>query len=325
MIWTAGLAGADEADAAQLDRPVDRRAHRLPDPIRDRRTARHPGLHHPAGHAVRRDLHGVAPEHELVDGLVAGAWPAGTPEAWTGGHADPGDGGRGLPRVRARARPTSSGRPTRRRRPASSSVRTRPTRHRRARSRSSSPTTCWPATAPARSWRCPARTSGTGRSPRPSTCRSSVPSQPADGFDGKAYTGDGPAINSSNPAAGSTWTAWASPTPRRASSNGWSSDGYGAGRDHLPAAGLAVQPAAVLGRAVPDRLRRDRPAGGAARVDAAGRAARTWTTSRRRRTTVDDATSEPETPLSRATDWVNGRAGPGRRARPCARSPGRRT
>ena len=46
------------------------------------------------------------------------------------------------------------------------------------------------------------------------------------------------------------------------------------GRDHLPAARLAVQPAALLGRAVPDRLRRDRPAGRAARVDAAGRAAR---------------------------------------------------
>ncbi|HWG97882.1 MAG TPA: leucine--tRNA ligase [Pilimelia sp.] len=31
----------------------------------------------------------LAPEHELVDGLVAGAWPEGTRDAWTGGHATP--------------------------------------------------------------------------------------------------------------------------------------------------------------------------------------------------------------------------------------------
>ena len=37
--------------------------------------------------------------------------------------------------------------------------------HRRSRSRSRPPTTCWPTTAPARSWRCPARTSATGTSP----------------------------------------------------------------------------------------------------------------------------------------------------------------
>jgi leucyl-tRNA synthetase len=31
----------------------------------------------------------LAPEHELVDVLVADAWPAGAEPAWTGGHADP--------------------------------------------------------------------------------------------------------------------------------------------------------------------------------------------------------------------------------------------
>ncbi|MGN9913684.1 leucine--tRNA ligase [Phytohabitans sp. LJ34] len=31
----------------------------------------------------------LAPEHELVDQLVPGEWPAGTREAWTGGHATP--------------------------------------------------------------------------------------------------------------------------------------------------------------------------------------------------------------------------------------------
>ncbi len=40
----------------------------------------------------------------------------------------------------------------------------------------------------------------------------------------------------------------------------------GPGHHHLPAAGLAVQPPALLGRAVPDRLRRDRPAHRPARV-----------------------------------------------------------
>ncbi len=31
----------------------------------------------------------LAPEHPLVDSVVPVAWPEGTPEAWTGGHADP--------------------------------------------------------------------------------------------------------------------------------------------------------------------------------------------------------------------------------------------
>ncbi|HYN94174.1 MAG TPA: leucine--tRNA ligase [Pilimelia sp.] len=31
----------------------------------------------------------LAPEHELVDRVVPAAWPAGTKPAWTGGHADP--------------------------------------------------------------------------------------------------------------------------------------------------------------------------------------------------------------------------------------------
>jgi leucyl-tRNA synthetase len=31
----------------------------------------------------------LAPEHEMVDGLVPSEWPAGIPEVWTGGHATP--------------------------------------------------------------------------------------------------------------------------------------------------------------------------------------------------------------------------------------------
>ena len=94
--------------------------------------------------------------------------------------------------------------------------------------------------------------------------------QPPEGFEGKAYTGEGPAINSRRGCLDGLGVAEA-----KATIIDWlEAHGHGAGRDHLPAARLAVQPAAVLGRAVPDRLRRDRPAGRAARVDAAGRAAR---------------------------------------------------
>ncbi len=52
--------------------------------------------------------------------------------------------------------------------------------HRRGGARSTWPTTCsWP-TAPGRSWPSPARTSGTGTSPRPTTCPSSAPSSAPD-------------------------------------------------------------------------------------------------------------------------------------------------
>ena len=41
----------------------------------------------------------LAPEHPLVDSIVPAAWPEGTHEVWTGGHADPGRGRRRLPRA----------------------------------------------------------------------------------------------------------------------------------------------------------------------------------------------------------------------------------
>ena len=72
----------------------------------------------------------------------------------------------------------------------------------------------------------------------------------------------------------------------------------------LPAAGLAVLPAAVLGRAVPDRLRRRRPAGRAARGHAAGHAAR------------DDRLRRPPGRLARTPTATRCRRWPGRRAGP---------
>ena len=78
---------------------------------------------------------------------------------------------------------------------------------RRSRSRCGPPTTCWPTTAPARSWRCPGRTSATGTSPRSSTCRSSAPSSRRRAWEGEAYTGAG-AGRSTPPTTRSPWTGW---------------------------------------------------------------------------------------------------------------------
>ena len=122
------------------------------------------GLHDPARHAVRRDV---------------------------------------LRRRRRRAagrravRAGQAGRARRVRRAGPQAVRHRPAAHRaaedrrrpgrrrdqpgqrRASCRSGPPTTCWPTTAPARSWRCPRTTSATSTSPGPSTCRCGSWSTPA--------------------------------------------------------------------------------------------------------------------------------------------------
>ena len=169
-------------------------------PVERPRRPRHPRVHDPPRHRVRRHLHGaragVGPrrrDRPATSGLAER-------RARRGGDLRPrrvaGRGGRGVPRVRGGRRPTSSARPKARRRPASSSACSRSTRSTTSASRSSSPTTCWPATAPAPSWRSPARTSATGTSPRSSTSRSSARCSRRADFDGQAYLGDGPAINS---------------------------------------------------------------------------------------------------------------------------------
>ena len=100
----------------------------------------------------------LAPEHPLVAELTTPAQRAAVD---------------GVPGRGARARATSSAPSWPRRRPASFTGATRSTRSTASRSRSGSPTTCWRATAPARSWRCRRTTSATSRSRRSSACRSS--------------------------------------------------------------------------------------------------------------------------------------------------------
>ncbi len=157
-----------------------------------------PGLHHPTGHPVRGDLPGAGPGAPAGRRADPGGLAGGDPGRLDRRARRPRCGGRGY-RRRPRPRPTWSGRRRARRRPASSPARTRPTRRPARRSRSSSPTTCWPGTAPARSWRCPAQDERDWEFAELFDLPIVRTVQPPDGFDGKAYTGDGPAINSAAP------------------------------------------------------------------------------------------------------------------------------
>ena len=159
-----------------------------------RRRRPHRGLHHPAGHPVRRDLHGAgarAPAGRRDRRRPRGR-PATDRASWTGGAADPGRGGRGLP-ARPRRRKSDLDRqenkdktgvftgayainpvngaadPGLRRR-----LRADGLRHRRDHGRAR------------------ARTSATGSSPRRSACRSSAPCSRPPASTGEAFTGDGP-------------------------------------------------------------------------------------------------------------------------------------
>ncbi len=87
----------------------------------------------------------------------------------------------------------------------------------------------------------------------------------------EAFIGDGVAMRSANEHVSLDGL---SVVDAKAAINGWlEAETLGAPDGHLQAARLAVQPSALLGRAVPDRLRRAWPPDRAPGVDAAGRAA----------------------------------------------------
>ncbi len=165
------LARAGEGHAAQLDRPLGGRRvrprRRGPRRLRRARPAGPAGLHHPARHLLRHDLRGGRPR-------ASACRRAHHPRAPRGG--------RGAASAAPRPPPTSSASPSRARRAspsaAPSPARPSSTPSPAPRSPSTSRTTSSWATAPARSWRCPPRTTATGTSPGPTGCPSCAPSSP---------------------------------------------------------------------------------------------------------------------------------------------------
>ena len=127
----------------------------------------------------------VAPEHPLVDELTTARAPRRRSRSCAAGR-------RGRPSIERTAsaeRAHGAGQARRLHRQLAWS-----TRSPAGRSPSTWPTTCSWATAPGPSWRCRPRTSGTGRSPRPTACPVVRTVQPPEGWDeagGGAYTGDG--------------------------------------------------------------------------------------------------------------------------------------
>ena len=130
-----------------------------------------------------------------------------------------------------------------------------------------------------------------------------------------AYTGDGPG-DQLRQRRDQPERARHVTRPRRAIIAWLEAKGVGEGADHLQAARLAVPPAALLGRAVPDRLRRARACRSRCPrsmlpvelPEVGGLLARHLRPGRR-------AQPNPVPPLPRATDWVERRPRPGRRGR----------
>jgi leucyl-tRNA synthetase len=147
----------------------------------------------------------LAPEHELVDALTAESWPAGVPEAWTGGHDTPA-GAVAAYRAQAAAKTDVE-------RQADAKVKTGVFTGGYA-------TTCWPATAPARSWPSRPTTSATSRSRRPSASRSARSSPATSRGTARPPT---PTVRAAYLSTPTSWTACESPRPRSASRHGWSS------------------------------------------------------------------------------------------------------
>ena len=198
----------------------------------------HARLHDAPRHRLRHDLRraraGASPRRSLV----------GRRRRARARRRLPRRGRHGVRDRAARRRPAEA-------RPAPGRARGQPV-HRRARSRSSSRTTCSWAMAPAPSWPCPARTSATGSSPRqyglPDRRDGPAPRRRLDGqgLHGRRRQDQ---LRLPRRAHGRRGEA-------QGASTGSSSDGLGVAQGQLPAARLGDQPPALLGRADPDPLLR---------------------------------------------------------------------
>jgi leucyl-tRNA synthetase len=244
----------------------------------------------------------TAPEHELVDALTPAAWPAGTLAGWTGGHATPAE---AITAYRAFA-----------------AGKTDVERAADAKQKTGVFTGAY-ATNPVSGAQVPVFIADYVLAGYGTGAIMAVPGQderdyafaeayglpivrtvaPSDGFAGKAYTGEGPAINSSNPDAGIDLDGLGIADAKARMIAWLEQTGHGKGavtyrlRDWLfsrqrywgepfpivyDEAGLPVAlPESMLPVELPE-------------VD--DFAPRTFAD--------DDANSEPETPLSRATEWV---------------------
>ena len=196
----------------------------------------------------------LAPEHPLVDVLDADAWPDGTPPAWTGGADDALRRRRGVPRLAASLKPTSSARPRSRRRPACSPARSRSTRDQRQ----SIP--IFIADYVLMGYGTGAIMAVPGHDERDFEFAEAF--EPADrahrATAAPSCRRQGLRRRRARRSTAAFLDGLGVADAKRKIIEWLDANGCGEAHGHLQAARLAVQPAALLGRAVPDRLRRRR-------------------------------------------------------------------
>jgi leucyl-tRNA synthetase len=202
------------------------------------------GVHHPAGHVVRGDVHGAGARAPDGRGVDPEAWPEAPRSPWTGGATTPVEAVGAYQRA-AQAKTTVTRQEANREKTGvfTGSFATNPV--------NGAPIPVFIAdyvlmgTAPAPSWRCPAGTNGTGSSPSSSTCRSSARSAARRGRPWATWQGVR-RRRAGDPNEIDSWTGWASRCEGRHHHLARGAR-FAARHDHLQAARLAVLPPAVLG------------------------------------------------------------------------------
>ncbi|HEX6238956.1 MAG TPA: leucine--tRNA ligase [Acidimicrobiales bacterium] len=242
----------------------------------------------------------LAPEHPLVDTLTADAWPDGTPDRWTGGHATPAE-------AVAHYRDEAS-----RRTDVERQVESRTKTGVFVGSHATNPTTGEPIPVFIADYVLMGYGTGAimavpGQDERDWVFAEAFELpiirtvQPPDGWEGRAYVGEGPAINSVNDEV--SLDGLGVDEAKRRIIEWLEAKGFGEGtvtyrlRDWLFSRQrfwgepfpIVYDPDDGLPRALPDEML---PVALPHIEDYSPRMA------------PDDDTSEPETPLSRATDWV---------------------